>query len=527
MYSVSANFMTAAAEPARTIKTKCVFNGTDTVTGDDTDGCIISIEMTASGETGDRLSVGVAGSASVMISMRQPSTPISLENGTVEPFLGYELAGGTIEYCTLGIFYITAVNTENDYVTVDIEAHDGMSRLMETYVPQVTLPCTVEDVLQDIESQYNLTLAAMTFPAITLDTLYNGTVKETVGWMAGLMGMNARFDRDGELAFSYYDITAPVMTIDRELQYMQGVKRLAEDFTVLSILSGSSTDPLTTGSGYGITSVNPYMDQTRLDAIGQDIIGMSYSPLTADWRGNPALELGDVVSVVDKDGASLTVPVMNLRISSAMMETVTAYGMSEASFQLSQSPTQAAIHKVYSDLQQAIISASELINGARGGIFRVTDSNNDGVNDGWLISNSPDINAATRLIKASSGGIGISTDGGNTYTTAMTADGINASTITAGQMSAERISVTGYTLSDYLKIGVDGGGHIVLTLGSSNNAIILREENDRIAFYDGSDNLLAYFSNNAFEIVDLNRFRIGSLAIVTQSNGSVSFIRGD
>ena len=527
MYAVSNDFMTAVEEPQRTIKTKCVFNGSVTLTGDDLDGCIVSIEVTGDGEAGSRLSVGSATTAEAKISIRMPSAPLPLINGTVEPYIGLLLPNNTIEYCPLGFFYITGVTSSDDWQTVDIEAHDGMSRLTANYVPAVTLPCTVEDVVDDIVSQFNLQIGAFTFPVITVEKIYEGTARETLGWMAGLMGMNAGFNRDNELIFWYYDTSSPVMTIDRDIQYMRGVKRLPDDVVIQSIISGTRGSEIVSGNGYGMSSPNPYMTQTQLDAIAEDLIGISYSPLTVDWRGNPAIEVGDVVSVVDKDGDSLIAPVMTIRLTSTMQETIKAKGETEATFNLSKSPTEQKLQQVYSALQAAIAEASQLINGARGGIFRVTDSDADGVNDGWLISNSPNLSAATNLIKANYAGIGLSTDGGATYRTAMTASGINADVITTGQLNAERVSITGQPMGDFFSVEPDGHGHYVLSIGSSANDIRLKEMGDRIAFCNANDDELAYFSNNALEIVDLNRLRIGSLAIVTQSNGSVSFVRGD
>lgn len=527
MYAVSNDFMTAVVQPQRTIKTKVVFNGADTLTGDDLDGCVVSLSMRSDGEAADRLSFGSATAASVKIQIRMPSTPIALTNGTVEPYIGLVLADNSIEYCPLGFFHITSIDTSDDWQTVDIEAHDGMGRLTAAYVPTISAPCTAEDIIDDIAAQYSITLSSFTFPTINLDTIYEGTVKETIGWIAGLMGMNARFNRDNELDFYYYDTTSPVLTIDREIQYMRGVTILADDVVIQSVISGTRDNELIAGSGYGMSSYNPYMTQTQLDAIAPDLIGITYKPLTAAWRGNPAVEVGDVVSVVDKNGVSLVAPVMVIDIDCSMQETITAKGQSEACFNLSKSPTEQRLQQVYSALQSAIAEASQLINGAKGGIFRVTDSDNDGINDGWMISNSPNLAAATNLIKANHAGIGLSIDGGSTYRTAITAQGINADLIATGQLSAERVSINGSTMSDLLDASPDGYGHIILTIGSSANDIRLKEMSDRIAFCNANGDELAYWTTTAFEIVDMNRFRIGSLAIITQSNGSVSFVRGD
>lgn len=528
MVNVSADFLNAVVEPFRDVQTKVDFNNGTILYGYSTDGSVMELELNENGETNEGIGIGQTIINTATVKIRMPSVPIPLKNGTMQPYIGLVLPDSTTEWVSLGYFYIAETVTEDDYGTVTITGYDGFSRIADVpYATTLALPCTLEDIVDDICTQTGITCDTLTFPAVTIDTIYDGTQKETLGWMAGLMGMNARFNRDGHLEFYWYDTSSPSVTIDRDIQFLNGVTITAEDVTIQSITSGSESNHLVVGSGYGITHYNPYMTQTILDGIGNVIIGTTFTPCTVEWRGNPAMEIGDVATVVDKDENGHAVLIMRHTLTGAMTDSIECIGFSDQTYALQKSPTQQRINAVYTALQQAIIDASALINGARGGIYRVTDADNDGVNDGWLLSDSPNIAAAQRFIRANSAGIGLSKDGGLTYQTAITADGINASTVTTGQMSAERISVTGYTLSDYFKVEPDGLGHVVVTIGSSDNSIVLKEENDRIGFYDGNGTLLAYFSNNSFEIVDLSRFRIGSLAIVTQTNGSVSFVRGD
>lgn len=77
-------------------------------------------------------------------------------------------------------------------------------------------------------------------------------------------------------------------------------------------------------------------------------------------------------------------------------------------------------------------------------------------------------------------------------------------------------------ISRYIRF-VDGN----IILGEDGNQLTLKIENDRISFRGANDLELAHFSNNSFEITNLSKFRVGSLAMVVQPNGSVSFVGGD
>jgi len=595
MYAASQDFIDATAAESRSVKVKAIFNSDPLteITGESADGSVISLVYDEVMDDTQGITIGSAGMSQLELTFYMPSTPIALRNGTVQPYIGLVLEDDSVEYVPLGFFWITEISTTDDYKSVTVTAYDNMSLLSETYDTTLGWDTTyyrlvadiygdsaeydsnityysdsagtveedpegnwdpsalyvavvgaeATDVLQDIANQYNLTYTAPAWLSSVpvLSEYIEGTCRDYVGWIAGLAGMNAKFDRSGELVFAWYETDTTAQTISRDIQYLGGVNQLADGVvTISSITSGTDTEPVTAGNGYGITAYNPYMTQGMIEDVYAAIGGISYYPMECKWRGNPALETGDVAYIAIASGEAVAVPVatQKLSVTGGLTGEIYCYGYTEEGYIISESPTQKEIRKTYTNLVQAIADASALINGAKGGIFVVTDSDGDGVNDGWLIANSPDVSAATQLIRASSGGIGICDNnfdgnGDPIYSTAMTAEGINADAITTGTMSAERVYVTtdaidsGTALSDYFSVSLDGDGHPVVQIGSSANAIILKEQNDRISFYDTDGNELAYFSNNSFEIVDLEYFRLGKLAMTVQSNGSISFVEAD
>ena len=98
-----------------------------------------------------------------------------------------------------------------------------------------------------------------------------------------------------------------------------------------------------------------------------------------------------------------------------------------------------------SKLMAAIKRATELLNGANGGVFEILDENGDGINDAWVIRSYD----SQKFIKATRDGIGITLDGGKTYINAITNEGINANAITVGTIDADRI--------DAEKLVIDAG----------------------------------------------------------------------
>ena len=207
-----------------------------------------------------------------------------------------------------------------------------------------------------------------------------------------------------------------------------------------------------------------------------------------------------------------------------MSSEIVCYGAAEEKISFQTSPTSKKLQQVYTKLQNAIAAATELLNGANGGVFEITDSNGDGVNDGWII-HSPD---GRKFIKANLNGIGITTDGGATYKEAMTVDGINASAITVGSLSAERIAVENYDeddpakLTDYIRFG-EG----TITLGRGDSAIILKLENNQIGFYNANGTRLGCFTNNSFEIENLEdgQIRFQNFGFIPRASGNITFTK--
>ena len=86
------------------------------------------------------------------------------------------------------------------------------------------------------------------------------------------------------------------------------------------------------------------------------------------------------------------------------------------------------LSKVKNSMEAAIKAATDAINGANGGYYRILDLDKDGNPDGWECFATDGLQG----VKCTYGGIGCTTNGGKTYTNAMTGAGINATAITTG-----------------------------------------------------------------------------------------------
>jgi hypothetical protein len=351
MINVSAGFRSAIEANARQILLRA-YIGDTLLTGDN----LIDLTVTEAVNASGGLSMGAAISSKLVMQIKTPDSPLLLTGNIVQPQMA---CFGVDEWIPLGKFYITdAVSNDDFETTITITAYDAFSKTEITYTPRIDMPATAAAILTDIAGQCGFSLGdvpellsevTITYDTTKLDSAntlvfpngatldengvlsvgeFSGTsgekaasftCRQYIGYLAGLAGTNARFDRNGNLVFVWY--TDNGYNIPRALQYMGGCKRLTEyDSTIQSITSGSSGAEIVSGTGVGFSFENPFMTQSILDNIFSNIGTIIYTPLQVKWRGNPAIEVGDIVTVEDRSGKLCTTYVMEqtIRISGGL-----------------------------------------------------------------------------------------------------------------------------------------------------------------------------------------------------------------
>ena len=441
MYNVTNNFHEAAFGDSREITVRAVFNATANDEGVEVDGAHIKDVTIEEVVSADGLSIGSTCSNKVTINMYMPEETIPLSNGWVETFVGIP------SECPLGKFYITDVVTKDKYKTVTITAYDKMCHLSKTYSSTLTFPAKVKAVVEDIASQNGFSIdSSVVFPDYTVDAI-EATEREMLGYCAGLMGKNAKFNRDGKLTFVWFTDTD--MDIPLEAQYQNGFKETTADSFVLGgLISGTEENPLTVGSGRTITFTNPFMTQDILNSILNRIQGFTYTPCEVKYRCDPSYETGDIVEVVDDDEgdeiAVHAVPIMaqTIKIGGGLNSTIYAYGVSEESESLLKSPSKIEIERIKSSFEEYMSKISDNITGANGGYYHL-DYDESGFPSGWTIMDTPTLTPTTKLWKMSAGGFGYSKDGGKTFgTVAFDLEGnFYANAITSGELDCSNITV--------------------------------------------------------------------------------------
>lgn len=552
MYSVTDAFNAACAAPGREITSKILFNGTKELAASE----VQEISITEQFGSSDGVTIGAAFSSQCKVVIYKQTPALPLSGGNFTPYAGI-MVDGTEQFVPKGKFYIPSDGVEKTGdLWLTITGYDRMAGLTAEYVPTIQFPATPTQMLVDVCTQAHVTAPSVTMPDIQIAAPYSGSLRQQLGWLAGLIGCNAKFDATGNLVFCWYADNG--LTLGWDVQYMDGLELTADGaFTINSLLTGTEENPISVGTGLGITSTNPYMTAEQATVVLAQISGKSLMPCKLKWRGNPAVEAGDSVTVTGRDGKALTVYVMEQRmtIKGGMSADITCYGTEDADYAV-ESPTQKKVQRQYDDVRKAFQDATSRIIGAKGGYFEIT-YDDDGFPTGWVIRNTPSVEDDTKMWIMSAGGLGYSSDGGKTVTDiALTDDGkilgsaliikqddvdglsaalsaINGkltSKITRAEAESEIkqtadaliVRITG--LDDDLQlitksfhVGDDG-----LVIGETDNPIKLRLDNDTLQFLrDNVAELEITADGVVAKRLTVSTIMIGEVLIQADDNGDV------
>ena len=436
MYPVTKAFNNACAAPGRGISTKILFNGVTELGAAE----VQEINVTEQFGSSDGVTIGAAFSSQCKVVIYKQTPALPLSGGNFIPYAGI-MVDGTAQYVPKGKFYIPSDGVEKTGdLWLTITGYDRMAGLTAEYAPTISFPATPTQMLVDVCTQARVTAPSVTMPDIQIATPYSGSLRQQLGWLAGLIGCNAKFDATGNLVFCWYADSG--LALGWDVQYMDGLELTADSaFTINSLLTGTEENPISVGTGLGITSTNPYMTAEQAAVVLAQISGKSLMPCKLKWRGNPSVEAGDSVTVTGRDGKALTAYVMEQRmtIKGGMSADITCYGTEDAEYAV-ESPTQKKVQQQYDEVREAFKSATEKIIGAKGGYFEI-NYDEDGYPTGWQLRNTPTVEDDTKMWIMSDGGLGFSADGGKTISNiALTDDGrISGTSLVIGSVSQDTV----------------------------------------------------------------------------------------
>lgn len=326
MLQVNEIFKNAVEQDSRTFKARVVL-GKDIFEG------IKSFALHAASNNSAHISIGGAVAASVQVKME--ATTISLESKEITLQIGV-LFGTEYIYCDLGKFTPEKVN--NDDGIINFCAYDRMYvKFSKAYVSKLEYPADGKEVLKEISNMSGVPLAS------SIDNLPSGvkipkrwketettyddegneitqgnyvnpfdgyTMQDALGYVAQFYGKYCVINRNGEIELRWYKQADYEISASR---YYDDLKKSESLFKLGRIQCDTATATLLSGVGtVGIQIENPVMTQPVLDKICNQLKDFTFQPASVSFLGDPRLDIGDIVTIHDKYGGKIKIPIMKL-----------------------------------------------------------------------------------------------------------------------------------------------------------------------------------------------------------------------
>lgn len=365
MYKTSEKFKNAVYGDSRTFLAK-VSDGTHSASEE-----ILSLKQTSRSVADDCISVGGAVSSYVEIKMWDPG--FALDGTELEISIGMVI-DSKAEWVPLGIF--TAQKPKSDNGVVTFTAYDRIqTRMSGAFISELTYPCDGKTVLAEMAKNTGVPIVTTDLPdgvmipkrAVSTDSIvdesgnpvtdtkyvtpFDGyTYREAISYIAQFYGMFATMDRAGNAVFRWYAAADCSISADR---YYDDLTLGESVFNVEKIICQAGNDTLSTGEGTACMQLeNPVMTQERLAAVYQQIKGLEFLPASVSFLGDPRIDVGDIITVTDKAGNAVKIPVMSLvqDYDGGLLTEVQSFGKVESESSQNKGPTDQKIDRLYKDL---------------------------------------------------------------------------------------------------------------------------------------------------------------------------------
>lgn len=264
--------------------------------------------------------------------------------------VGMELSDGTIEYAPMG--YFTVQKPDSDEDEVNFTACDRMQKFEKPYTSNLEYPTDSQKILYELCTMCEVQLATPILNPITItDKLDGYTCREVLGYIAGIHGLFACFDRYGKLNVRWYRSTPT----EKQIGHIWSLTKSQSDFTVEKVtLVKDSETTYTSGSGgsRGINHSNPYATFDLAKSLYTRLGGYTYRPCEISMLDDIRLDAWDTLKVTYLDGSVLTIPVMSLEHSFTDCETrVKSFGKTDTESEYRYSgPTTQAMDRMSAEL---------------------------------------------------------------------------------------------------------------------------------------------------------------------------------
>ena len=422
-----------------------------------------------------------------------------LEGRALELQLGVLLPGGSWEYITLGRF--TACRPSASVYETEFTAAGSIAAYFtDPFVPPEET--TVANVIAALSQQTGVTIVLRGLTAAgTIEKAMTGlTCRQALGVVAGVLGGYAAERNDGAVILARFAGMATAAADGSRMTALPTfVSRDAEvtGVRVTVPADGEHGQAVYESGTPNVERTDAYMTEALFPAYAANLTGLTYCPGTVKLAlGDPRLEPWDVIAVTDGADHTHLLPCMSVTHTfdgglateiraPDLPEGTAILGTTGAALRALQEDTEELKVKVFTEKsarEQAIDTLTESLS-SLSGMYQSTETAAGGTIR--YLHDKPTLASSAVVLKLTASALGISTDGGATWSQGwdfatgtaianiLSANGVNADWINAGSIRSSNGNTSLSLSSGEFVFGRNGSSYGYL----ANGQLLYRKEN--------------------------------------------------
>lgn len=422
-----------------------------------------------------------------------------LEGKALELQLGVLLPGDSYEYLTLGRF-----TAGRPSISANETAFTALGSIAAYFTDAFAPPgeTTVANVIAALSAQtgVNIVLRGLNAAGTIEKDLTGLTCRQVLGVVAGLLGGYAAERNDGAVIlarFSAMETTAADGSRMTALPVFGSWDAAITGVRVRVPADGEHAETVYESGTPNLERTDAYMTEALFPAYAANLTGLTYCPGTVKLAlGDPRLEPWDVLAVTAGTGRTRLLPCMNITHSfdgglateiraPDLPEGTAVLGTTGAALRALQDDTAELKVRVFTEKtarEQAVEALSESLS-SLSGMYQSSETAAGGTVR--YLHDRPTIAASAVVLKLTASALGISTDGGATWSqgwdfvtgtaiaNVLSANGINADWINTGSIRSSNGNTSLNLSSGEFLFGRNGSSYGYL----ANGQLLYRKEN--------------------------------------------------
>ncbi|HEM3179526.1 gp58-like family protein [Streptococcus suis] len=235
----------------------------------------------------------------------------------VYPEIGLKV-GDSFEWVAMGEYFVNDINIDRNRNTTELDLIDGMFKLNQPYISDLTYPAQIRDVIREIcvKTGVELETDDLGFRAIQHHIQSKAdkkdiTFREVLSQAIQLLGFSAFFNRKGKLEIR--GLIESNITITADNYFLHGLTKSEFMYQIAGITCKKDKETLTVGlrTGRSLELENNFMIQNILDDLYYDLKNIRYYPYSLEWQGHLKLDVGQWVTLKTNKNETFKVPVLS------------------------------------------------------------------------------------------------------------------------------------------------------------------------------------------------------------------------